>query len=555
MLQTFRKYTGLMFVVLILLFIGLVFFASPNQGLLSGTKVITVHGRGFTAQEYVRFAENPSRLLMSLFTSRRGTGLQGYLGNVGGVGGTKQATDDFLINRVALQQAMSEFGLYSSNAEIETFLKETTFWDGTSFNQQAYDDFKKEGLQPLGMTVKDLHEIIGEVIAYQKLEDILGAGVAGSREVVLADHLSPQQRLSYQLISFPVTKYQAAQMPTDEEVKAKWEAEKGNYLTEPMRSISYILAQPDWKALAAEKEKKETEAEALKKVEGEKEGDDNKEDEKPGEDKQPKLDEKPETKLDPLERKVAINKLGNQMDDVIYDGVAAGKDLAELAKKIGQEMKTTGLLEQGKLPVELSGVLRDEIGGLQEKIFVGSIDRPKVYGLGEDKWVYYQIDEIKDAEELTFEAAKEQVKQDLIKEMAMKEMKAEAEAKHEALTKALDEGKSFADATKELKINPLVRKDVTSSGRGALSAEYFNGATVNPGKLSEVFTDDDKTLGITRSYFLFLENREVYESGSNLDTVIDTMLENARTRLQHAVVRNWFFQRRSKAEIQYAESN
>jgi ABC-type Co2+ transport system permease subunit len=66
MLEIFRKYTGLMFVVLILLFVGLVFFGSSGRSSLGGKTVVTAHGRGFTQNDFRRFAVNPTRMLGSL---------------------------------------------------------------------------------------------------------------------------------------------------------------------------------------------------------------------------------------------------------------------------------------------------------------------------------------------------------------------------------------------------------------------------------------------------------------------------------------------------------
>ena len=83
MLETFRKYTGLMFVVLILIFVGLVFFGSSNQ-VITGPKVVSAHGKGFTQPQYQRFAVKPTRLIQRLLASGRSSGMQGYLTFVGG---------------------------------------------------------------------------------------------------------------------------------------------------------------------------------------------------------------------------------------------------------------------------------------------------------------------------------------------------------------------------------------------------------------------------------------------------------------------------------------
>ncbi|MFP6876620.1 MAG: SurA N-terminal domain-containing protein, partial [Roseibacillus sp.] len=273
MLATFRKYTGLMFVVLILLFVGLVFFGSSNQSLLSGPKVIHAHGRGFTQQEFTRLSVSPGRMLRNLAEGfgPKYQAIDPYLRRMGVVTysgfvfGSEQQIS-YLVNRISLQQAMKEFGVYASTAEIETFLKETIFWEGGAFNEKAYLEFEEDELQPLGMTLKDLNEVMGEIIALQRLEEILGAGVGEAREAVLSDYLATTQRVSYKLVTFPLTKYELAQDPSEVDIKTRWEENKGNYMSKSRRKLSYILARPDYVAL-----------EKIKKDKNEpKEGEDNK---------------------------------------------------------------------------------------------------------------------------------------------------------------------------------------------------------------------------------------------------------------------------------------
>ncbi|HAT20319.1 MAG TPA: hypothetical protein DCS85_09215, partial [Verrucomicrobiales bacterium] len=217
MLEIFRKYTGLMFVVLILIFVGLVFFGSSNQS-LTGPKVVTAHDQDFTRQQFDRFAVRPTRLIQRLLLNGRSNGMQGYLTFVGGSRDNGPDIDEYLINRLSLQRAMEGFGIHASTAEVETFLKESLFWEDGAFNQQAYSEFLEVELKSLGITVKDLNELMGEVICFQKLEELLGAGVETSREVVRFDYLSRQQRISYQVLAYPVTDHLSNPMPTEEEI-------------------------------------------------------------------------------------------------------------------------------------------------------------------------------------------------------------------------------------------------------------------------------------------------------------------------------------------------
>jgi hypothetical protein len=596
MLATFRKYTGLMFVVLILLFVGLVFFGSSSQSLLSGPKVIHAHGRGFTQQEFTRLSVSPGRMLRRLAEGfgPKYQAIDPYLRRMGVVTysgfvfGSEQQIS-YLVNRISLQQAMKEFGVYASTAEIETFLKETIFWEGGAFNEKAYLEFEEDELQPLGMTLKDLNEVMGEIIALQRLEEILGAGVGEAREAVLSDYLATTQRVSYKLVTFPLTKYELAQDPSEVDIKTRWEENKGNYMSKSRRKLSYILARPDYVAL-----------EKIKKGKNKpKEGEDNKpeasepepiacepqttepETTEP-ETTEPEATEpdvtKPDvtkaigpdvfkplpptpkdTALTPDERQAAVVALGVKFDqlwDRLYEDPEA--DLALLAAKLGFEVKVTELVEKEALPAELNGTLLDKRGKTgADVIFERELGEPAdVNRMGNDQWLLFRLVEVIDPKELSYEEARTEVRLDIIKERGTNAMKEAAKEKHAALAEALKDGKNFDDATEKLELKPIGRKDVTRPREqisGAAQTEFELCIKTNPGALSEVFTEEDENLGINRSIFVFVDKREVFANPA-LESDIDTQLERARTRNQSFVLDNWFAQRAAKADLTLPET-
>jgi hypothetical protein len=596
MLATFRKYTGLMFVVLILLFVGLVFFGSSSQSLLSGPKVIHAHGRGFTQQEFTRLSVSPGRMLRRLAEGfgPKYQAIDPYLRRMGVVTysgfvfGSEQQIS-YLVNRISLQQAMKEFGVYASTAEIETFLKETIFWEGGAFNEKAYLEFEEDELQPLGMTLKDLNEVMGEIIALQRLEEILGAGVGEAREAVLSDYLATTQRVSYKLVTFPLTKYELAQDPSEVDILTRWEENKGNYMSKSKRKLSYILARPDYVAL-----------EKIKKGQNKpKEGEDNKpEASEPEpiacepqttepETTEPEATEpettepdvtKPDvtkaigpdvfkplpptpkdTALTPDERQAAVVALGVKFDqlwDRLYEDPEA--DLALLAAKLGFEVKVTELVEKEALPAELNGTLLDKRGKTgADVIFERELGEPAdVNRMGNDQWLLFRLVEVIDPKELSYEEARTEVRLDIIKERGTNAMKEAAKEKHAALAEALKDGKNFDDATEKLELKPIGRKDVTRPREqisGAAQTEFELCIKTNPGALSEVFTEEDENLGINRSIFVFVDKREVFANPA-LESDIDTQLERARTRNQSFVLDNWFAQRAAKADLTLPET-
>ena len=132
----------------------------------------------------------------------------------------------------------------------------------------------------------------------------------------------------------------------------------------------------------------------------------------------------------------------------------------------------------------------------------------------------------------------------------MQSMEAEARKQHEAISAAMTGGKSFADAAKELNLEPTIHKDVTGAGRlGGVSREYEKASLVNPGSLSELITDDNEAFGPARSFFFFVDKREVYEK-PNLNSEIDRRLELTAMQARRSAVANWFAQQRASADFQ-----
>ena len=164
--------------------------------------------------------------------------------------------------------------------------------------------------------------------------------------------------------------------------------------------------------------------------------------------------------------------------------------------------------------------------------------------------LYYQIEEIEEPTGLSYEAAKDQIRKDLVEELAMKMMEEQAQADHDAVTNAIASGKTFAEAVKELELKPVIRKEVTGTGRmGAVRREYEKASRVNPGKLSDLITDDNQAFGLPRSFFLFVDKREVYENPA-LDVAVDAQIDGQTRMNQQIALMNWFSRQNAEADLQ-----
>ena len=233
----------------------------------------------------------------------------------------------------------------------------------------------------------------------------------------------------------------------------------------------------------------------------------------------------------------------------------AGETLSQAAAALGLVVETTELVEKDMLPADFSSNFRDAPGTAADAIFSVPVGTTKFEPLGEDQWLYFEVLEAEAPVELSFDEAKEKVREDLVSEQAIELMQAEAQNHLDALKISMEDGKkTFAEATKELELKPVIRSEVTRSGTmGGVMREYTIAARVNPGKLSELITDtdEDERYGLARSFFLFVEKREAYEETGN-EAMVDMQVEGRLRGYQSAALMNWFMQAKASANFSAA---
>ena len=574
MLESFRKYTGLMFVVLILLFLGLVFFGTGQSGFMTGQKVLEAHGRGFTQPERQRMAESPARMLrqMAGYPGSQSYGaIDPYLRRMGVIAWaqyplTRDQVNDYLVNRVTMQKAMDEFGIYPSKTDAEQFLREKIFVnpDGTP-DGAAYDEFVEKKLPSYGMGVKDMNDVIREVIAIGRLEELMSAGIEASPDAVTADYMTAQQRIDYKLVPFQLATFEAKEDPTEEEVKDYWEKNKTKYLSDEERRITYILARPDYAKLEEEKKAKADETKAGTEDEASAEKEEKAEGEEIAEAEEEKPAPPADAALTAEEREQAVVAEGARLD-ALWDllQTSEGEDFEKLGKENNFEVLKTELVKQADLPPELNGPLRDAPGKkgsdvifehkMSDNLWDATSD---VRRLGADQWMLYQIDEVVAPKELDYATAKDEARLDLVKERADKAMKAAAREKQKALVEAMEGGKSFEDAAKELELTPISRTGVMRARqRGAPQVEFDLASRTNPGNVSEVEDHEDERLGIKRSFLVYVDKREIPDD-AGLQTRIDATVSETTNNLRSIVLDTWFEQQKIAANVKdpFAEEN
>ena len=288
MIENIRKYTGLMIVVLVLLFIGLVFLGDTAANVAVGKPVASIDGKKYSEKDFRRMALNPLEISDRIGDPRNPFGSMlpdearklatRYVGNIiegnpflGTRTGllrymniTLQGDEPhlFLANRIAVQKAGLDYGATPGPVETEEFIEGVLFAapDG-NFDQAAYSEFLDEKIGSLGIGTRGFNEYVRDLLTAQNLAKLVSGAVSIDRAAARQIFSNQEQKISAQQVILESTDYEGEQNPTEEEIKAYWEENQQKYNTDERRKISYVFIEPDWDAvlLKAENDKKAAE--------------------------------------------------------------------------------------------------------------------------------------------------------------------------------------------------------------------------------------------------------------------------------------------------------
>ncbi len=571
MLENIRKYTGLFIVVLVLIFIGLVFMESNSggRGPGSGPTVVKSDDKVYSLKELEK-AGQEVRLGQRILQTSLQSGsfetygdISSYLGTLEGMG-DDEGLKRYLVHRTNFEKAKKEYGIYPSKDEIDLYQREKIFTNREGiFDDEGYSNFTDKGLKSLGMTINNLNDFVGDVIAFKEFSNVLGAGVVANEEAAQENFKAQSQQFTLSTLSLELETFKKEIEPTDEEIKTYWEENQGRYLTEPKRKLTYFVATPDFEDALAEKKKNEAEKE---KTAAEEAADAEKSPEEIAADDQAKAEA---VTLTPEERKRVSAELGLVIEENIWvvlqqqieDG-AEKANLEPLAEEFGYEVKTTELLPLSELPAEIRGTVRGTQTTVEQELESTSLSSgnvmdslSEILGVGNENWLLYRIDEAVEPTEKTFEEAKEEAKNDLVQERAEEALKEAIESAREAVASALADGKALNEAAAEQNLKLSEHLGMAANAR--LPGEdnpqdiFRLASQTKTGELSQAELIEPLR---NRALFVFVKEREFVESDQN-KAGLTRAISSEQDRLRRALVQHWFTAEFDKANVELVSSN
>lgn len=522
MIENLRKYTGVFMFFLALVLVGLFFFGDitpRNRGAGDGGAFVTIDGRTYSHHEYQQLGENGIRLASNLQMMQFLGALNGYL------------PEEFFYNRMILRQEAEQFGIYPNDDEVKKSLQTNRLFAGLNgeFNQEAYNNFIKNGLGSLGMTERDVIEIIRDQLLYEKVSKLVGSGLNANKDAVALTTALSRQQISGSAIVLKLSSFSEKLNPSEEEIKKYWEEHVDAYKNPAQRKFAYILVSPVYPPEATPPAPADPS--------------------KPD----PALAEK--TATAETARKKIERDLAERVDTFLSEMEASkGAEWTNLAKEYGWTIHQTESFTEQNLPKELDLKVRNASGPGTVAKYLFEINPTKdelskfsdAIPVGENQWLVARLEsEIPEAPK-SFEQARDEARVDLIAQMgkeALQKASTELQAK---IKEQLAAGKTFADAAKEagkevVNVGPFTAGDRLEHGME--SGSMFSAANaVAPGSLTEPVQSEDSTV------IFFVSKREVVKQPDQAKQ-IENMTARMADMNAYVAFNAWLGQAREKAEI------
>ncbi len=547
MIENIRKYTGLMTVIFVILFISFFFLDSRSvRNMGGGQAVLKIAGRTYYDKEYNNLGTSSFELASNL--ARSGDfGLYQFLMSLSaGATSEKTASEKFFIGRMILRNAKEEFGVSPGDEEISTYLRSLRVFSGPDqkFSPETYRNFIDKGIGRLGMTEKDLRELASDVLAAKKINAIIGSGLSVDRDAAAKNLALENQQITGELAKLQLAPFEEKIQPTEEEIKKYWERISDSFTTEPRRKFTYIVATPAPTAEPKEDAEPAVDPNASEDV------------------KKAAAAKKEEAKAKRAaaaaeERRKNQLALDGQVDDFLFKlEDQKGTGFEDLAKANHWEAKTSELLPRSAAPKDLDVALRSSSRGgkaIDQLFQIQETNDPfskisEAIAIGENQWIVARLDGEEKSRPKTFEEARAEARAQLISEKAAEAMKTAAIDAVTKIKTSMVAGKSFADAAKEAGITDhKAFSAIKSSYRPDSATEPQNlfeaARTIDPGTIAEVITESD------RAFILFVAKREVVKE-ADAASKIDAELASRANENETIAFASWIAARTEAAKVE-----
>ncbi|CAN5271022.1 hypothetical protein BH23VER1_BH23VER1_10760 [soil metagenome] len=514
MLKTVRKHqTGIMLVVAIIVIIAFAFLYDPNRDAYkSSNDVIRIFERNYRSTQVARL-EKLREVLYGLGEYEYVFGMT-QLDRRFGALDNRESTIDFVFNTIVLRHEAEDLAIDPTTDEIEKAIKTLP-----AFQSQdgGFDLGRFENIQTYlardGISLPFLYEGIADTIRFDKIRELITSGILPSLPEVNQYLDAQTSQIFASLVRIPSSQFEDDLALTDEEIQEFYEENSDALLADEKRAFDYIAFRRPVRTEASGEGETATDAES---------------------------DEAFKARSRAFA--TAINRFAT---DLVEAGAEA--ELRELAAVPALAEYTDGVqsaeaFAQESPPQELADdpTLVDSAFGHNPALGpVGDpIDRPEGF-------TFFKLTGVVPPEPLSLEEAQPRIEEILTaQKLAEKTSEAAAQAK-EAITAALAEGKSFAEAAEAAGYPaedvPMFASNQRPQGIVEAGEVVQAVSALNPGEVSNPIASADATL------LVYLESRE-QPLEPITDVAKDATADQVGRITRQAAFTNWFSERKQRAE-------
>lgn len=144
---------------------------------------------------------------------------------------------EFVISLVVLRHEAQKLGIEPSPEEIKAAIPQLPIFQQPWVNAAYVDN---NVLGPNGFTQSDLAQLVKDYLSYQKLRDLIGAGVEALPSEAARRYIQNNQRYNTTLVRFDRADHLKDVKVSDEDVKKYYEENKESLLSEPKRVFDFV---------------------------------------------------------------------------------------------------------------------------------------------------------------------------------------------------------------------------------------------------------------------------------------------------------------------------
>ncbi|MCB1206501.1 MAG: peptidyl-prolyl cis-trans isomerase [Verrucomicrobiae bacterium] len=152
-----------------------------------------------------------------------------------------QDRTDFIMSLVILRREAEKLGIEPSAEEIKAAIPSLPIFQQPWVTAEMVEN---RILGPNGFTQGDLAQLVKDYLSFQRLRDLIGAGIAAVPSETGRRYIQANQRYTATVVAFNRDDYAKDLKITDEDIAKYYEENKDELLSEPKRGFDYVKFSP-----------------------------------------------------------------------------------------------------------------------------------------------------------------------------------------------------------------------------------------------------------------------------------------------------------------------